>query len=240
MRSLLQPTRSLARRRATSKTQNLLFSCSHASRLPRQSSPRTRAAARTDKRSSSSSIPTVPSPPPRPELLNATINSSAPEDPPPNPGDEEDGAVKASETDKTKRGRKAKAEEADTERSLPLPSNLDIIWTPETIKEPSPSALPPPEIFQEVMTDLLITLHPQTQHRAIYPSLSSPPVEPTLGLYCPIEGGDYIIDQTVQELARRTDSEVIVLDAVQLAAGEWGAFGKGTSSFTCIFSCSLD
>ena len=42
-----------------------------------------------------------------------------------------------------------------------------------------------------------------------------------------IEGGDYIIDQTVQELARRTDSDVVVLDAVQLAAGEWGAFGKG-------------
>ena len=29
------------------------------------------------------------------------------------------------------------------------------------------------------------------------------------------------------ELARRTGSEVVVLDAIQLAAGEWGAFGKG-------------
>lgn len=38
-----------------------------------------------------------------------------------------------------------------------------------------------------------------------------------------------MIDETVRELARRTDSDVIVLDSVQLAAGEWGAFGKGAS-----------
>ena len=227
MRSLLQPTRSLAQRRASSKTQNLLFSCSHATRLPRQSTPRTRAVSRTDKRTSSSATPIVPTPSHRAELINTTIGSSPPEEPTPDPGDEDDGPGKP-EAEKNKRTRKTKAEDADSERSLPLPEGLDILWTPNAMKELSPSALPPPEIFQEVMTDLLITLHPQTQHRAVYASLSNPPVEPTLGLYCPIEGGDYIIDQTVQELARRTDSDVVVLDAVQLAAGEWGAFGKGT------------
>lgn len=158
------------------------------------------------------------------------IGSAPPEEPEPEPEPgEENGAVdKTTDADKTKRTRKAKAEETEPERSLPLPPGLDILWSPDTMKEPSPSALPPPEIFQEVLTDLLITLHPQTQHRGSYPSSTGPPVEPTLGLYCPIEGGDYIIDQTVQELARRTDSDVVVLDAVQLAAGEWGAFGKGT------------
>jgi hypothetical protein len=38
-----------------------------------------------------------------------------------------------------------------------------------------------------------------------------------------------VIDETVRELARRTNSEVVVLDSVQLAAGEWGHFGKGES-----------
>lgn len=90
-----------------------------------------------------------------------------------------------------------------------------------------PSELPPPEVFEEALHNLHITLHPQTQHRATYASASGPLVEPTLGLYCPIEGGDYIIDATVRELARRTGAEVLVLDAIHLAAGEWGQFGKG-------------
>jgi hypothetical protein len=36
-----------------------------------------------------------------------------------------------------------------------------------------------------------------------------------------------VIDETVRELARRTGAEVVILDSVQLAAGEWGHFGKG-------------
>jgi hypothetical protein len=55
-------------------------------------------------------------------------------------------------------------------------------------------------------------------------------------LYCPIEGGEYVIDETVRELARRTGSEVVVLDAVQLAAGEWGHFGKGKVIFYFVLS----
>jgi hypothetical protein len=36
-----------------------------------------------------------------------------------------------------------------------------------------------------------------------------------------------VVDETVRELARRTGAEVVILDSVQLAAGEWGHFGKG-------------
>jgi len=82
-------------------------------------------------------------------------------------------------------------------------------------------------MLEEVLHNLHIVLHPKTQHRSIYASPSGRPVEPTFALFCPIEGGEYIIDATVQELARRMGSDVVVLDAVQLAAGEWGAFGKG-------------
>jgi hypothetical protein len=112
-----------------------------------------------------------------------------------------------------------------------LPDGLDILWSPaeESLEscETHASALPPPEIFDDALNNLLITLHPQTQHRATYASPLGPPTEPTLALYCPIEGGDYVIDATVRELARRSGAEVLVLDAVQLAGGEWGHFGVG-------------
>jgi hypothetical protein len=118
----------------------------------------------------------------------------------------------------------------DPER-LELPDEIDILWLPNESDVASLSekaAVPPPEILQEALDSLLITLHPKIQHRAVHPSgSSSRTVEPTLGLYCPYEGGDYVVDATVRELASQTGSEVLVLDAVQLAAGEWGAFGKG-------------
>lgn len=111
-----------------------------------------------------------------------------------------------------------------------LPEELDIFWLPQ--EAPSTDAahnqdLPPPEVLEEALNKLLITLHPQVQHRATYPPGSDPPVEPTLGLYCPIEGGEYVVDATVREMARQIGAEVLVLDSVQLAGGEWGKFGKG-------------
>jgi hypothetical protein len=114
-----------------------------------------------------------------------------------------------------------------------LPDDLRILWTPEQdLASPPPhaSALPPPELLEDALSNLQVTLHPQTQHRATYSTHFGSPVEPTLGLYCPIEGGEYVIDATVRELALRTGADVVVLDAVQLAAGEWGHFGKGSPS----------
>jgi hypothetical protein len=138
--------------------------------------------------------------------------------------------VEQTEAEKPKRRTKASAASKDSDPPQ-LPAGLDVLWAPETdnLDANSSHSLPPPEIFEEALNNLHITLHPQTQHRACYPSASSSPIEPTLALYCPIEGGEYIIDETVRELARRTRSEVVVLDAVQLAAGEWGHFGKGES-----------
>ncbi|KAH8117324.1 AAA-domain-containing protein [Phellopilus nigrolimitatus] len=228
MRSLLQPTRSLLRRRSTSKAQCVLFSYSQAARYPRRESTPTRAASRTHKRASSSSTPSAPLPPSAGFEQSATANGSTP---PEEPEDgRENGPDKPLDGEKSKRPRKPKVAESESDALLPLPPGLDILWTPDIMDPASPSALPPPELFQEVLTDLLITLHPQSQHRGTYPSPTGPPVEPTLALYCPFEGGDYIIDETVRELARRTDSDVVVLDAVQLAAGEWGSFGKAATA----------
>lgn len=145
--------------------------------------------------------------------------AAAPLDEP--PSDE----VDKSDSEKPKRRTKT-SKDSDPPQ---LPTGLNIIWEPELDSSDASSSqsLPPPEILDEALNNLHITQHPQTQHRACYPSTSSPIVEPTLALYCPIEGGEYVIDETVRELARRTGSDVVVVDAVQLAAGEWGHFGKG-------------
>ncbi|XP_006458194.1 hypothetical protein AGABI2DRAFT_199581 [Agaricus bisporus var. bisporus H97] len=177
---------------------------------------------------------------PRKRLLSSVASdSSSPESPvpPENAGpaaDPPEAAETATEEEKprVRRTRIVPPPSKDTE-PVELPQGLDILWSPAD--EPydldsTQTTLPPPEVFEEALHHLHITLHPQTQHRAVYPSTSGPPVEPTFGLYCPIEGGDYIIDATVRELARRTNAEVLVIDAVQLAAEEWGQFGKAASS----------
>ncbi|KAJ7685125.1 hypothetical protein DFH06DRAFT_30466 [Mycena polygramma] len=192
----------------------------------------------------SSSRPSGKSPLARPAVYAKRLSSSStpvsPSEPPPleSPSDGPDAPVNAAtppaeEPEKAKRKTTTKASK-EPEIPLELPDGLalEILWRPES--DPGPSdqgALPPPEIFNEALNNLHITLHPQTQHRATYPSPLGPPLlEPTLALYCPIEGGEYVIDATVRELARRTNAEVLVLDAVQLAAGEWGAFGKAANS----------
>jgi len=108
-----------------------------------------------------------------------------------------------------------------------LDREIILVPTKSLLESPHPS-FPPLEVYEEALDKLLITLHPRNQARSVLPlSGSTRPIEPTLGLYCPIEGGDNIIDSTVHELAFYTGAEVLILDAVQLAAGEWGKFGKG-------------
>ncbi|GBE81988.1 predicted protein [Sparassis crispa] len=219
----------LARRtRSLVKTQppyhRALISSTHALRYPRKEHPTwsPQATPRLSKRASSSVTPSaVGTDPPAPPLPNP---SEPPSEPPSDDVEE-----------KSKRRTSVLTSSKDADASPQLPDGLDILWTPESDPaHPSPStgstkALPPPEIFDELLHHLHITFHPQTQHRAVYSSPVGPLVEPTFALYCPIEGGDYYIDQTVRELAGQTGAEVLVLDAVQLAAGESGHFGKAAS-----------
>jgi hypothetical protein len=88
-----------------------------------------------------------------------------------------------------------------------------------------------------VLDNFHVTLHPKTQHRATYTpqdGSANSTVEPTLALYCPIESGDCVIDETVKELARRVGADVVVLDCAQLAAGPAGMFGPGARNL-CTF-----
>lgn len=186
-----------------------LISSSNVPRYPRRD-----LRPRLTKRDSSSTPIASPNP-----LPGAT--PSSPENPSEPPAEDD------VETEKPKRKARTTAQK-DPEAIPQLPPSLNILWTPEPASETLFSAnLPPPDIFNEILDNLHVTLHPQRQHKATYSSPTGPPVEPTFALYCPIEGGDYILDETVHELARRTGSDVVVLDAVQLAAGESGQFGKG-------------
>ncbi|KZT26313.1 AAA-domain-containing protein [Neolentinus lepideus HHB14362 ss-1] len=194
-------------------------------RIPgKDAAPRT---TRVHKRSSSSSTaPSAAATDSDTQPVNPVTQASSPDVPPETPPEE-------AEPDKVRRRRTTTASKESEANTPQLPSGLDIIWVPESEPESSNSnAIPPPAILDEALNNLHVTLHPQTQHRAVYSSAQGPPVEPTLALYCPIEGGDYIIDETVRELARRSGSEVLVLDSVQIAAGECGQFGKAANAIT--------
>ncbi|KAJ7046720.1 hypothetical protein C8F04DRAFT_207153 [Mycena alexandri] len=197
-----------------------------------------------------STVPSGKTPTPRPTTYGKRLASSTSpvtaSEPPPleSPSDGPDAPLSfatppespAEEPEKAKRKKpsappKEPPKEPEPPLEFPQGLALEILWRPESDSAPSnQSALPPPAIFEEALHNLHITLHPQTQHRAAFASPLGPMLEPTLALYCPIEGGEYIIDATVRELARRTNAEVLVLDTVQLAAGEWGTFGKAANS----------
>jgi hypothetical protein len=52
--------------------------------------------------------------------------------------------------------------------------------------------------------------------------------QPIISLYYPHNGCHDIIDAMVKSIARKEGADVVVLDSLELALGEFGAFGKGT------------
>ncbi|KZT11220.1 AAA-domain-containing protein [Laetiporus sulphureus 93-53] len=196
------------------------LSSTHALRYPRKDSAAESQTSPSLSRGSSSPAAS-PSGDPNGPIFSFAADPSGP------PPDEPEERPKRSSSKS-----KASASSKDADASVALPSGLEILWTPED--EPSPAGLvqqelPRPELFDEILHNLHITLHPQTQHRAAYPASGSP-VEPTLALYSPIEGGDNYIDNTVREIARQAGADVVVLDSVQLAAGVCGHFGQAAAA----------
>src|SRR6266545_528084 len=47
-------------------------------------------------------------------------------------------------------------------------------------------------------------------------------------LFCPHNGSHHVIDSMVKSIAHHQDADVLVLDAVELATGEFGAISDGT------------
>ncbi|KAG9017084.1 hypothetical protein FRB90_001814 [Tulasnella sp. 427] len=105
------------------------------------------------------------------------------------------------------------------------------------LEESSDPKLPPGYILDELEQKLRVALHPHSQKSSLPKPEDSewrsrqPASEPSLALFCPIEGGNHAIDATVQELSERVGADVVVLDAVQLAAGLNGAYGEASSPF---------
>ncbi|KAG8930208.1 hypothetical protein FRC02_004510 [Tulasnella sp. 418] len=92
---------------------------------------------------------------------------------------------------------------------------------------PNLDALPPPQILEDIRVKVRMSFHPATQSKA----LSVDGKEPTVALYCPIEGGSYVIDETVRQLANTEGAELEVLDGLQLAGGVHGKYGTTIRSF---------
>ncbi|OCH95005.1 AAA-domain-containing protein [Obba rivulosa] len=219
MRSQLLARRTRSLINAPPKCHRALLSSTPTLRHPRKDSSISAQTPRLSKRASSSA--SSPAADPDPAVPPA---EASPPTPPPEEAEEKP----------KRRSRVSAAKETDASPSPQLPAGLNVLWTPEELSSDSATSsshsLPPPEIFDEILHNLHITLHPQTQHRATYASQAGPLVEPTFALYCPIEGGEHYIDETVRELSRRAGADVVVLDAVQLAAGECGHFGKAAAA----------
>ncbi|KAH8106988.1 AAA-domain-containing protein [Cristinia sonorae] len=173
---------------------------------------------------------------PTPERSTSRILASKTGPPGGNDGGPGDGPEVEGSSDSLEPETKYSKETATSDANPGLPDGLDILWTPSSGAEggssygPS-SAIPPPEILDLILTNLHISLHPLAQHKATYISKSGPLIEPTLALYCPIEGGDYIIDAAMRELGNRAGVDVVVIDAAHIAAGECGHFGNAASVF---------
>jgi hypothetical protein len=61
--------------------------------------------------------------------------------------------------------------------------------------------------------------------------------ERSITLYCPHRGGQPVIDSVIKTVAARERADVLVLDALELAAGKYGVFGEGVfSDFDLLFS----
>ncbi|KLO12599.1 AAA-domain-containing protein [Schizopora paradoxa] len=230
--SLVPPTRSALKQRTTNAAiRRVLFSQSHKPRCPSKGGS---SAVGSNRRALSSSKPWSKDVEHAQLTTAPIVSDSGPPAEGPVPSDDpgEESNVVVLEVEKVKRARRSTPKAEDV---TPLPPGLNILWTPDS-NEPSTSSYsseacsPARELFEHVLSNFLITMLPQTQHRAAYATSSGSLVEPTHALHCPIEGGDYIIDETVRELARGVDAEVITLDAAQLAAGEWGAFGKSAEA----------
>jgi hypothetical protein len=77
------------------------------------------------------------------------------------------------------------------EESKLTPKAAEAMWSFETSDIPDLRCLPSARQLNHALAQLLVTFHHQTQQKATYAADGTPPkFEPTLALYCPLEGGE--------------------------------------------------
>ncbi|KAE9411593.1 hypothetical protein BT96DRAFT_804317 [Gymnopus androsaceus JB14] len=64
-----------------------------------------------------------------------------------------------------------------------------------------------------------------------------PHPEKAVSLFAPFHGGTAIIDEVVKVVARKVNADVLMLDALDLAAGQHGLLGEGEIKYFVI-ACS--
>ena len=121
-----------------------------------------------------------------------------------------------------------------------------IIWSPpfQDSTNTTPNLLPtftfPDGILSEVQATASYAFSRAVQMASVDSSVlnngndnrstKSPP-QPIISLYYPHYGCHNIIDSMVKSLAREQGADIVVLDSLELALEEFGAFGKGALFF---------
>ncbi|KAG8708783.1 hypothetical protein FRC11_006183 [Ceratobasidium sp. 423] len=110
----------------------------------------------------------------------------------------------------------------------------EIVETPSVIPgEPQTeySNLPPPSLIDDIQTQLSVIFNSSAaQHRGKKSKAGAGTNDLSLVVYCPLEGGESVVDSTVQELARGTNATVQTIDLVQLIGKQPGTYWKNVST----------
>ncbi|KDN34691.1 hypothetical protein RSAG8_12240, partial [Rhizoctonia solani AG-8 WAC10335] len=99
-----------------------------------------------------------------------------------------------------------------------------VISTPQHPEQ----SLPPASLIEDAHTQLTRIFNSPIPQCPTKPKCDTPTNQSSLILYCPIEGGESIIDATVQELARRAGAAVTTIDIVQQINEREGSFWKAS------------
>ncbi|KDN33481.1 hypothetical protein RSAG8_13427, partial [Rhizoctonia solani AG-8 WAC10335] len=99
-----------------------------------------------------------------------------------------------------------------------------FVSTPQDLEQ----SLPPASLIEDAHTQLTLIFNSPTPQCPTDPKCDTPTNQSSLVLYCPIEGGERIIDATVQELARRVGAAVTTIDVVQQINEQAGSFWKAS------------
>jgi hypothetical protein len=141
-------------------------------------------------------------------------------------------------------------EQSDAEPAVTLPCSFaeNFLWyhtdNSAMMVDKSGSARPSPSHAHTFHSGILSEVQAAASYAFSYPAqmghvgdvpftrgeakpLTMAPREPSITLYCPYEGCHDVIDRMVATIARQQKADVVVLDALELALGEFGSIGPG-------------